>query len=285
LLRKSRRGLSAAAVGAVVIIAVGGAAVLFLYPSLAGSNGSAGASSTLAITSTTTLFPANGSSYSSTVSTSYTVYPQSSTSSTTLGGWQEWAVANATLGYYRTQAFIGDAWNYTFDIYQSGNGSPNVYTVSDTIGALEMNVTGNWTSGYTLTFTSHEINVTVEYSPPSTYYPVIFFNVQNGSDFQQSIRFNSTQQEAISLALANAGVKSALSQYPYFVDDAFAFPSTNKTFGGDYLVWFFQSNGPRILGAFVNLSAGSVAATYNDTRTTRVCYSGGACYSSPWGYP
>ena len=55
--------------------------------------------------------------------------------------------------------------------------------------------------------------------------------------------------------------------------------------GGDYLVLFYQANGPRILGAFGNMTSGTVVSTYADTRVLRTCFPNGLCYSSPWGYP
>ena len=293
---QSKRGVSNSTAVAILLVAViAGSAAAYLYHIVSGSNKAGGSSSrSQGTTAGATAVRSTGSTSAPPPSTNTTaIFPTITTTTTYLppatthsssgpGGWQDWAVANATLGYYRTQAFVHNAWNYTFNIYQSGNPSPNVFTVSDIIGALEMNATGNWTSGYTLTFTPHELNVTVEYNPPSAYYPVIFFNVQNGSDFQQSIEFNSTQQRAISIALANATTRSDLSKFPYFADDAFQFPAGNKTYGGDYVVWFFQTNGPKIVGAFVNLSSGTVVATYASTRATQTCYSNGLCFSSPW---
>jgi hypothetical protein len=209
--------------------------------------------------------------------------PPTSASSAVEGSWQTWAVANATLGYNRTQAYIHNAWNYTFNIYQSGNPSPNIFTVANIVRSLDLSVSGNWTTGYTLEYTVHTLNITVEYNPSSTYYPVLFFNTQNGSNFQGSIRFNTTQQQAISIALSNSTVRSVLSQFPYFVDAAFLFPAGNRTFGGDYLVWFFQLNGTKILGAYVNMSTGSVVSAYSVLRRTVICYSNKVCFSSPWG--
>lgn len=275
-----RRAVSVTSAVAVVLVVTVGAGVVFLYPSLSGAGGNR--------TTGTTTNPVNATD--TITITSYTTYLPPTTSTTTITtssqtGWQAWAVANATLGYYKTQNYIRNAWNYTFNILQSGTNPPHNETfVSNIIGVLGMIVSGNWTTGYTLTFSPSELNVTVQYTPPSTYYPVIFFSSHNGTDFQQTIQFNSTQQNAISIALANSTVKSALTQYPYFVDDSFRFPSGNSTFGGDYLVWFFQSNGPKILGVFVNMNLGTVASQYTDTRVTKTCYSNSICWSSPWGY-
>jgi hypothetical protein len=270
-----REGISTIVAIAVVCVAGIAGGVVYLYPSIIGGK-------TITVTSVTAQV-GNSTSYST---TTY-LPPANSTSmsSTAQPAWQAWAVANATLGYYKTQAFVSKAWNYTFYIYQSGNGFPGIFTVANIVTLLDLNTTGNWTSRYTLTYTAHVLNITVEYHPPSTYYPVFFFNSQNHSNIVESIRFNATQQQAISIALANSSVKQALSQFTYYVDDAFTFPAGNKTFGGDYLIWFFQTNGPKVIGAFVNMSSGAVVSTYATSRVTRTCYPNGVCFSSPWGYP
>lgn len=277
-----RRAITVASVVAVVLVITVGAGVVFLYPSLSGAGGKR--------TNSTTAIPVSATN--TITITSYTTYLPTTTSTTTItgttlsrSGWQAWAVANATLGYFKTQSYIHNAWNYTFNISQTGTNRPyNETFVSNIIGVLRMTLSGNWTTGYILTYSPSELNVTVQYTPPSTYYPVIFFSSHNGTIFQQTIRFNSTQQKAISIALANSTVKSSLSQFPYFVDDSFRFPSGNSTYGGDYLVWFFQSNGPKILGVFVNMNLGTVASQYTSSRITKTCYLNNACWSSPWGY-
>jgi hypothetical protein len=157
--------------------------------------------------------------------------------------------------------------------------------VASIVSVLSLNINGTWTTGHTLIFIPSLLNVTVQYKPSSTYYPIVWFNPRNGTTFQQSIRFNATQQRAISVALGDNAVKSDLSKFPYFVDAAFLFPATNKTYGGDYHVWFFQANGPKILGVFVNMTSGTVVSTYTSSRVVKTCYPNGACFSSPWGYP
>lgn len=269
-----RTGISTVAAVAVVCVVGIAGGVVYLYPSIIGGK-----------TNTITTGTAQSQVNNTTTHTTIYLPPAGNTSSSTTAqpGWQAWAVANATLGYYKTQMYVRNAWNYTFNIIQTSSPSYEHF-VANNINVLSLNVSGNWTTGYLLTFTASALNVTVRYNPPSGYYPVIFFNARNGSNFQQSIQFNATQQRAISIALANSSVKQALSQFPYFADDAFVFPAGNKTFGGDYLVWFFQTNGPKIVGAFVNMSSGTVISTYANSRVIRVCYSNGVCFSSPWGY-
>jgi hypothetical protein len=276
------RGVSAVAVVAVVLVATVAAGAFVLYPSLTGSSGRGTTGSTLPnmnYTSTTTSF----TTFSPYTTTSYFTITNSSPISP---GWQEWAVANATLGYYKTQQYIHNAWNYTFSIHQTGVNPPyNETFIADYVSVLGLKVAGNWTTGYVLNYYPSELNVTVQYTPPSTYYPVSFFNARNSTSFQENIQFDATQQRAISIAMSNNTVRSYIENNMtgvFFVDDAFPFPAGNKTFGGDYLVWDFQENGPRILGVFVNMSSGTVVSTYQDSRAYRVCYSNSLCWTSPW---
>jgi hypothetical protein len=277
-----RKGISvAAAVAVVCVVAIAGG-VVYVYPLISGGNNTTtviGGSNPKQANSSTTSFSYTNTSYFTTpFSTSYSTTTYISSSQP---GWQEWAVANATLGYFRTQGFIHDAWNYTFRIVETPHPGYETF-VANIVSTLRLNINGTWTTGYTLIFFPYELNVTVQYKPSSSYYPVVWFHARNGSAFTQSIRFNATQQRAISIALGDNTVKSNLSKFPYFVDDAFLFPSTNKTYGGDYLVWFFQANGPKILGVFVNLASGTVVSTYTSSRMVRTCYPNGACFSSPW---
>lgn len=270
-----KKGISTiAAIAVVCVVGIAGG-VAYLYPSIIGEKTNTLRSGTIQsqvsnitiYTTTTYMPPANATS----------------TSSTGQPGWQAWAVANATLGYYKTQAYVRNAWNYSFSISQTSSPSYETF-VSNEIFVLSLVVSGNWTTGYMLTYSVSALNVTVRYNPPSGYYPVVFFNAQNSSGPHGSVLFNTTQQKAISIALSNGVVKQDLSHFPYFVDDAFVVPSANSTFGGDSLVWFFQTNGPKIVGAYVNMSTGAVVSTYTASRVLRTCYSNGVCFSSPWIY-
>ena len=273
----------AAAVAVVCVITIAGGAV-YLYPLISGPN------KTTTITAPSTQLTSNATTFAvSYFNTSYitTTYSPGLTDTTTImtsPTWQAWAVANATFGYPRTQAYVQNAWNFTFNIAETPHPNYEIF-VFNYISILRLNVSGSWTSGYNLTFIPTSINVTVWYKPPSTYYPIRAFNAVNETLFRQTVQFNGTQQRAISIALADNSVKSSLSSFPYFVDDAFMFPASNKTYGGDYLVWFFQANGPKIVGVFVNVNLDSVVTTYSSSRAVKTCYSNGMCVSSPWGSP
>ncbi len=274
-----RAAVSASTVAAVLLVATVGVSAVILYPSLAGPNGN----------STTSSYNVN---YTSNLTTTTTFHPYTTTSysmqanATSKAGWQDWAVANATLGYYKTQQYIHNAWNYTYSIHQTGmNPQQNETFIANYVSVLGLQVLGNWTTGYTLNYHPTELNITVQYTPPSGYYPVVFFSARNSTSFQQGIQFNATQQGAIGTALSNSSVGTYITNNmsgSFFVDAAFEFPTANKTFGGDYLVWVFQENGPKILGVFVNMASSTVVSTYQSSRAYRVCYADNLCWTSPW---
>ncbi len=285
---RGRRGVTLATVFAAAVLATAGVGAVVFYSSLSGANGPSISTSSLSgnfttLHSTTTyLPPISSSSTTTTFTTAVATLPTTSSSSGSTG-WQEWAVLNATLGYFKTQEYIHDAWNYTFNVIQTATNG-NLVFIAGYVGAIgPLKVTGNWSAGYTLNYTRTSwMNVTVQYTPGSNYYPVIFFNGHNNTGILENIQFNSTQQKAISIALASSEMQSFTSQYPTFVDAARVFPSGNTTFGGDYLISVFQINGPKTLNAFVDLRTDTVVSTYNSTRAIQVCFSGGACFTSPW---
>ena len=284
--KHKRHGVSAAAVLAAAIIVTAGVSVVFLYPSLSGTKGFSNTESSETTRAPSTTLVSTTSLFNSTFTTYFT--SSESTTSETMssepGGWQEWAVLNATLGYNKTQEYIHDAWNYTYNVVQTATNGPMVF-ISDYVEVIGLlRVTGNWTTGYMLNYTRlGSLNVTAQYTPGNTYYPIVFFSAHNSSGITEPIQFNPTQQKAISIAVTSETAETFIQQYPTFVDDAWVFPSTNSTFGGDYLVWIFQTNGPRILGVFVSVSSGQVVSTYDDTRAVTNCFSNGACFTSPWG--
>ncbi len=110
-------------------------------------------------------------------------------------------------------------------------------------------VAGNWTTGYTVTLTGRQIfNVTVQYTKPSTY-NVTRVTATNLADQSSQISFDSTQKQAIGVALANSTVKADISGMAYFV--GFANSQVNRSVSG-YWVQIGQVNGYRIVGVLVN---------------------------------
>jgi hypothetical protein len=107
-----RRGISvAAAVAVVCAVAIAGG-VVYIYPLISGGNKTTavtgGSIRGQANNATTSFSYTNRSYVTSPITTSYSTTTYLSSSQPR---WQEWAVANATLGYFKTQGYIHDAWN------------------------------------------------------------------------------------------------------------------------------------------------------------------------------
>ena len=126
-----------------------------------------------------------------------------------------------------------------------GNGT-QLFADLYVIGAQTL--VGNWTTGYTMTYTGqHIFNATVQYTEPSTY-TVTGMLVTNLANQSSQISFDATQERAIGVALANSTVKAdvgGLAYYVYFADS-----QVNGTFG--YWVQIGQVNGYRNLAVLVN---------------------------------
>jgi hypothetical protein len=270
----ARRAISPATVVAALIVVAIAASAVALYPTLGGANGQATSSSITSV---------NGTRYST---TTYNLPPTSSSGSgapppTNSSSWEYWAVANVTLGSPSVQAYIHDAYNYSFSISQTGTDPVLLSTTIFVIG--EQIVSGNWTTGYNVTYTHISfLNETVMYSPPS-YYRSINFAVRNQTDDHGFVNFTSGEREAISSAMDNASLRSYYSANPSYVAGAYLLPAGNATFGGDYLIVLSQLNGTRILNAFVSPASWQVVSTYQSSRISSTCYSNGVCYYSPWG--
>jgi hypothetical protein len=130
-------------------------------------------------------------------------------------------------------------------------------------------ISGNWTSEYSLTYSQRfNINVTVEFTAPSTY-QVINVGIKDLPNFSQSISFTSQQMQIIQVALSNSTVRQITAQSEYYVQSVTYFPpnSGNETFAGDYLVYIGQVNTSCVIGIFVNPTTDTVVTTYGETQT------------------
>ncbi len=152
---QSRRGISAAAALAAVIIVTAGVTAAYLYPTLAGGKAVGDGSSTTTITSTTT-FPTTTSSFPTSYSTTTffsssntTLYPFT-TAVSTAGGWQTGTVANMTLYYYKVLPLVKVAYNYSLYISQTGASPVLISAIVGLYGPMIMR--GNWTTGYSFSF-------------------------------------------------------------------------------------------------------------------------------------
>jgi hypothetical protein len=165
--------------------------------------------------------------------------------------------------------YIGHAYSYSVGNFStSRNGT---LTVVGTRVITTQTVVGNWTTGYTLSYTGiKELNVTVRFTPPSTY-TVTTVGVSSLPDQNdaQVISFNSQQKQVIQVALSNSTVKHFTSQVSYYVESVSQIPFAqgNSTNAGDYVVSLFQANGSRFMDVWVNQSITTVFAIYTGNRT------------------
>src|SRR5208282_3859874 len=178
------------------------------------------------------------------------------TSSTTITGsttlppisWSYQGLVSAVTNSSEVKPHVTNA--YYYFVMRYGAASPDgTQLFADVYVVGAQTVTGNWTTGYTMTYAERQIfNATVQYAEPSTYTvtEVAVTNLANQS-YQNS--FNATQKQAIGVALANSTVKADIGgMVPYFV--TFADSQVNGTLG--YWVQISQVNGYKNLGVLVN---------------------------------
>jgi hypothetical protein len=117
------------------------------------------------------------------------------------------------------------------------------------VGAQQ--VSGNWTTAYNVTYIGRQIlNVTVQFQPPSSY-TVSGWTGTTLSAQSRQLSFNSTQKQAIQVALSNSTVKSDVDGIKYYVYSAE--PCCNSTVSG-YWLQMDQVNGYKSIGILVNTS-------------------------------
>jgi len=178
---------------------------------------------------------------------------KSSTTTTTLGlrttitsttgivgaGWNYFDLSSAIYNSSQVKPRITGVYYYAIPVFAPPNDS-NPYAEVYVIAAQV--VSGNWTTGYTVTYTGRQtLNVTVQFTRPSTY-NVTGMVVTNLPDNSSQISFNVTQRQAIQTAVENSTVKADLGGMPYYVYHAFATPNPNGT-GTVYVIQIAQVNG------------------------------------------
>lgn len=161
---------------------------------------------------------------------------------------------------------VNDSREYAIKQVSQGENEPSLVFVTFSV-TDNRTVSGNWTSGYSLTYSQRiALNVTVQFTPPSTYQVsnVAIHDLPNSS---QSISFTSQQQGIIQVALSNSAVRQQYtSRSPYYVQSVTSFVgSGNQTYSGDYLVYIGQVSTSCVVGIFVNPNTNSVVTTYVDT--------------------
>ena len=139
---------------------------------------------------------------------------------------------------YTTNAFYVSVIGQRQDQSNSSQLFVEVFVVEN------QSVSGGLAQGYTLTYTGREIlNVTVEMNllALKSSYKVDQVSVTNLPDSQTQIAFDSTQLQAIRVALSNSSVTSQLSGLSYYVWNVVA-PIRNGTIS-EFLVQIDQVNG------------------------------------------
>ena len=275
-------------IGVAVTIALVGAFALailasYSFPTQPGAYGIASQSS---LTSTAIQSPVATTSQSTTISTGTcatcggisgpTSGPTSTQNGTTVlppaGSDLNWTeAASVAFSSPSVQSYWNNNVNSTQGyaegpVVQGPNGSSSIFV---TFGVTDSRViSGNWSSQYSLSYSQvFNVNVTVEFMPPSTY-QVVDVGIQDLPNFTQSISFTTQQMQIIQVALSNTTVRQDAAQSQYYVQSVTYFPpSGNETFAGDYLVNLGRVNGSCIIQITVNPSTNSVVATEGEPRT------------------
>ena len=209
-----------AAVAVVIVLAMAGAS-FYLFPSGSG---------------TTT----SGVAKSGTTSTSLVLRTTITSTTGIVGaGWNYYSLSSAVYNSSQVKPHITGVYYYNTVDFAPPNDS-NPYVEVYVVGAQE--VSGNWTTGYTVTYTGRQtFNATVQFTRPSTY-NVTGVVVTNLADQSSQISFNATQRQAIQTALENSTVRADLTGMPYYIYHAFATPNPNGT-GTVYVIQIAQVNG------------------------------------------
>jgi hypothetical protein len=165
--------------------------------------------------------------------------------------------------------YIGHAYSYSVGNFSTSRNGTLTFVGTRVI--TTQTVVGNWTTGYTISYTGiKELNATVRFTPPSIY---VVTNVGVASlpdqNDAQAISFNSQQKQVIQVALSNSTVKHLVSQVSYYVESVSQIPFAqgNSTNAGDYVVTLFQANGSRFMDVWVNQSITTVLNIYTGNRT------------------
>jgi hypothetical protein len=129
------------------------------------------------------------------------------------------------------------------------------------------NVVGNWTTGYTITYTGIKLfNVIVACTGDCDHgtnnnYTATNVNSASLPDSVVSLSFDSQAQRAIQVALSRTIVRDLAPASTYYVDSVTPNqPSPNNMTKGNYLVSLYQINGTHILNVYVAPSLDGVVA-------------------------
>ena len=174
-------------------------------------------------------------------------------------------IADACLSSPSVQQYIEYAYSYNFGNVTSSGNLSILFVPVNILTAQE--VSGDWTTGYKITFTGIEmLNVTIEVTNSSDY-SVIGVTVTNLPDQTQSVSYNTQQQRIIQVAFSNSTVEQ-LTQNHYYAESVSQIPSMlNETYAGDYSVLLYETNGIQTIDVLVNSSITNVVAIQTITRS------------------
>jgi len=215
-----------------------------------------------------------------TVAGTGTTFTTTSTSSAvnSTGQWSEGAVAKLVFNSSKVLSYVRPAYTYSFSIVQdpfAANIANALINVTET-----QSVSGNWTTGYEVTYSGVVLNATVQFTAPSDY-QLISFGANNLSNQTYSINYNSTQQHIIQIALSNSTVENLLSKFsPYYVNEVSGLVGNGSS---AYYFSIGQVDGPEDVSGYVNAAMTAVgSATLGFNGGGGCYYSPTFCYSVPW---
>lgn len=188
-------------------------------------------------------------------------------------------VKNATLDSQEVLPFIKTAYEYHLVYFALSRTNPDVmYAVLNVTGSQV--VTGNYTSGYQVSYVGDKLlNVTVLQVVPS-HFKITHISAYALPDRTGSVSYTVQEQQAISVALSDPGVRSLMVEPPYYVE--FVGSSGNATVTTSYFIQLYQVDGTGIVGAFVSPSLHSVVRSYTQERLSAECWPDGIVITDPW---
>lgn len=292
-----KKEIGAAVVAAVVLAAALGAVAIYSFPGALSSTAAKTSASTSTAVESMTL-PVTSSAMQLPVTTSTLEFtttngpPASTTTSTANGAWEPGQVVTLVLESSVVQSYIGSAYSYNVGNVAPSPTNPNLLTVTVNVTGKQ-SVSGNWNTGYEVSYTGlRTLIAEVQFAAPSTY-TLQDVAVTVLPSVNQSITYDTDQQQVIQVAFSNDTVKGLMGTAAFYAESVTTVPIQNGTYAGDFFVFMYQVNGTRQIGVFVNGGMTAVLDSYTASRTETMCWTLGTpegvpapanevCFSSPW---
>jgi len=169
---------------------------------------------------------------------------------------------------------------YYFDVaFVKGDYTSKTDFILNVTGRLL--VTGNWSTGYNVSFVGNELlNITVQKTQQSSHV-VTSVLVNHLPDRNSSLTFTQQQKAIIQVALSNSTVTGFMTDPPYYV--ALVYPEGGGPLNGTNVVELLQVNGIRAIAAWVNEGTTAVVSANDGSRASVECDGNGLCVTDPWG--